>query len=106
MTVALKCSAADLNNCYRLENHSPSTLSPFSHLSTSFPLARSEFYNPSLQARVRDEYLNERSHLRNTGIKTSRIHHGRFISRPPSDGPALDGEGQYRSVPCSLPPQL
>merc|ERR1711990_848668 len=41
------CNATELNNCYR-----------------------TEFYNPSLFKAVRDEYLNERSHLRNTGIKT------------------------------------
>ena len=69
-----------------------------------FPSPRSEFYNPSLQARVREEYLMERSHLRNTGIKTSRIHHGRFIKRSPSDGPALDPEGNYRSVSSLLSP--
>ena len=47
--------------------------------------------------RVRDEYLNERSHLRNTGIKTVRIHHGRFVKRSESDGPSLDQDGNYRS---------
>ena len=47
--------------------------------------------------RVRDEYLNERSHYRNTGISTSRIHHGRFVTRSEADGPALDADGHYRS---------
>ena len=47
--------------------------------------------------RVRDEYLNERSHYRNTGITTSRIHHGRFVTRSEADGPALDADGHYRS---------
>ena len=56
----------------------------------------SEFHNPSLYMRVRDEYLNERSHLRNTGIKTVRIHHGRFVKRSESDGPSLDQDGNYR----------
>ena len=46
--------------------------------------------------KIRDEYLNERSHLRNTGINTLRVHHGRFITRAESDGPSLDVQGQYR----------
>ena len=55
--------------------------------------------------RVRDEYLNERSHYRNTGITTSRIHHGRFVTRSEADGPALDAEGHYRSDSLPSSPQ-
>ena len=78
--------------------HTSHLIPPTPAAASPLPFPRSEFYSPSLHARVREEYLNERSHLRNTGIKTSRIHHGRFISRSPSDGPALDPEGHYRSV--------
>ncbi len=53
--------------------------------------------DPDYKERVALEYLNERSHFRQTGIKTQRYRHGKFLNRDVSkDGPALDEKGQYR----------
>merc|ERR1719430_2893730 len=50
---------------------------------------------PEFVAAVTEEYLNERSHYRQTGIKQKRYDRGKFIARDPSD-PSLDQEGNYR----------
>ena len=53
--------------------------------------------NPDFKDQVTEEYLNERSHFRETGVKTKRYHRGTFIARDESiDGPPLDKNGVYR----------
>lgn len=55
------------------------------------------FYDTNFKERVTLEYLNERSHFRETGIKTPRYHHGKFIPRDTEkDGPALGEDKLYR----------
>jgi len=49
---------------------------------------------PEFVAAVTEEYLNERSHYRQTGIKQKRYERGKFIARDPSD-PSLDSDGNY-----------
>ena len=44
------------------------------------------------------EYLNERSHFRQTGIKTKRYTRGGFIRRDFDEDPPVDGEGKYRAA--------
>merc|ERR1711974_458886 len=52
---------------------------------------------PEFRDRVAEEYLNERSHFRETGVKTKRYDRGTFIPRDESvDGPSLDNSGVYR----------
>jgi len=52
---------------------------------------------PEFRDRVAEEYLNERSHFRETGVKTKRYDRGTFIPRDESvDGPSLDSSGVYR----------
>lgn len=51
---------------------------------------------PDFVAAVTEEYLNERSHFRETGIKQKRYERGSFIVRDPADTPVLDQEGHYR----------
>jgi len=50
---------------------------------------------PEFVAAVTEEYLNERSHFRETGTKQKRYDRGKFIARDPSDIP-LDKDGNYR----------
>ena len=45
---------------------------------------------------VKEEYLNERSHYRQTGIKQTRYKRGKFIERDMDNDPALDSNGKYR----------
>jgi hypothetical protein len=47
---------------------------------------------------VTEEYLNERSHYRETGIKTKRYMRGKFVPRDILNDPPLDKDGNYRSV--------
>ena len=55
------------------------------------------FYDTNFKERVTLEYLNERSHFRETGVKTPRYHHGKFIPRDTDkDGPALGEDKLYR----------
>ena len=52
---------------------------------------------PEFKERMAEEYLNERSHFRETGIKTKRYDRGKFSARDEErDGPALDKNGLYR----------
>ncbi len=48
-----------------------------------------------------EEYLNERSHYRETGIKTKRYQRGAFIARDMAKDPPLDQNGNYRRVASS-----
>ena len=57
-----------------------------------------KFYDPDFYQRLAEEYLLERGHYRDSGIRTRRFANGRFVSRPEESGPALDTEGRYRSV--------
>lgn len=41
------------------------------------------------------EYLNERSHFRQTGIKTKRYSRGAFVRRNFNEGSPVDSEGKY-----------
>merc|ERR1712226_244103 len=50
---------------------------------------------PEFVQSVTEEYLNERSHFRATGIKQKRYERGVFIARDPND-PPLDSKGKYR----------
>ena len=53
--------------------------------------------NNSFRERVTIEYLNERSHFRETGVKTKRYEHGGMRPRNEDiDGPSLDKNGHYR----------
>merc|ERR1711934_625069 len=47
-------------------------------------------------AAVTEEYLNERSHYRTTGIKQTRYKRGKFINRDSEADPPLDSNGKYR----------
>jgi len=51
---------------------------------------------PEFVAAVKEEYLNERSHYRQTGIKQKRYQRGKFIERDVENDPPLDSEGRYR----------
>ncbi len=53
------------------------------------------FEDPDFKERVIEEYLNERSHYRETGIKTKRYDKGSMVPRDEND-PPLDSEGRYR----------
>ena len=44
------------------------------------------------------EYLNERSHFRQTGIKTKRYARGTYIGRNFDEDPPFDAEGRYRPM--------
>ena len=57
---------------------------------------RKYFYDVAMYQTVADEYLLERSHYRQSGIKTRRYNRGVFLSRPEADGPAVDSQGRYR----------
>ena len=76
---------------------------------------------PEFVAAVREEYLNERSHYRETGIKQTRYkrvcmvfsfstlalyyeicHQGKFIERDTVTDPPLDSNGKYRWVNVDL----
>jgi hypothetical protein len=52
----------------------------------------------TVQEAVTEEYLNERSHYRETGIKTKRYMRGKFVPRDILNDPPLDKDGNYRSV--------
>ena len=53
--------------------------------------------NESFKRGVTLEYLNERSHFRETGVKTKRYEHGGMRPRNEDiDGPSLDKNGHYR----------
>lgn len=55
------------------------------------------FNDPGFKERVTLEYLNERSHYRQTGTKTKRYLFGKFVPRDPAkDGPALGEDGKYK----------
>ncbi|TRY64318.1 hypothetical protein TCAL_04625 [Tigriopus californicus] len=51
--------------------------------------------NPQFKEAITQEYLNERSHYRQTGIRTSRYQSTKYIHRDPND-PPLGPDGQYR----------
>ena len=51
---------------------------------------------PEFRAAVKEEYLNERSHYRQTGIKQKRYNRGKFIERDVESDPTLDSQGNYR----------
>ena len=52
-------------------------------------------FNAPLYQSLAEEYLLERSHYRESGIRTRRFNRGMFVSRPEQDGSALDHQGQY-----------
>ena len=52
--------------------------------------------DPDFVAAVKEEYLNERSHYRTTGIKQTRYKRGKFINRDSEADPPLDSNGKYR----------
>jgi len=54
------------------------------------------FDNPQFVAAVTEEYLNERSHYRQTGIKQKRYNRGAFIARDMVEDPPLNEKGEYR----------
>eukprot|EP00092_Neocalanus_flemingeri_P106708 GFUD01136934.1.p1 GENE.GFUD01136934.1~~GFUD01136934.1.p1 ORF type:complete len:166 (-),score=38.95 GFUD01136934.1:195-692(-) len=54
------------------------------------------FGDPELHAAVKEEYLNERSHYRTTGIKQKRYMMGKFMPRDTMIDPPLDKERKYR----------
>eukprot|EP00088_Acartia_fossae_P030702 TRINITY_DN3169_c1_g1_i1.p1 TRINITY_DN3169_c1_g1~~TRINITY_DN3169_c1_g1_i1.p1 ORF type:complete len:195 (-),score=30.28 TRINITY_DN3169_c1_g1_i1:169-753(-) len=54
------------------------------------------FYDNDFEEAVREEYLNERSHYRQTGIKTQRYKRGTFVARDLEADPPLDQNGKYR----------
>ena len=55
------------------------------------------FEDTNFRERVTLEYLNERSHFRETGNKSVRYRGGKILPRDKEkDGPALDENGQYR----------
>lgn len=54
------------------------------------------FYDPDFKAAIIEEYLNERSHFRQTGIKTKRYKRGAYVGRDLDTDPALDANGKYR----------
>jgi len=59
------------------------------------------FDKPQFQEAVKEEYLNERSHFRESGVKTKRYHRGTFIKRDLVADPPLDKDGNYRpQKPC------
>ena len=51
---------------------------------------------PSTLFFSQQEYLTERSHFRQTGIKTKRYTRGGFVRRNFDEDPPIDGEGKYR----------
>ena len=51
---------------------------------------------PEFRAAVKEEYLNERSHYRQTGMKQKRYQRGKFIERDVESDPTLDSQGNYR----------
>ena len=51
---------------------------------------------PEFRAAVKEEYLNERSHYRQTGLKQKRYQRGKFIERDVQNDPPLDSGGRYR----------
>jgi len=51
---------------------------------------------PEFIKAVTEEYLNERSHYRETGIKQTRYKRGKFIHRDIENDPPLDANGNYR----------
>jgi hypothetical protein len=55
------------------------------------------FRDPEFHAAVTEEYLNERSHYRTTGIRQKRYMGGTFMIRDTETDPHLDKEGKYRS---------
>jgi len=54
------------------------------------------FDKPQFQEAVKEEYLNERSHYRESGIKTQRYKRGAFVMRNIEADPPLDKDGNYR----------
>jgi len=54
------------------------------------------FEKPEFVAAVTEEYLNERSHYRETGVKQKRYNRGAFILRDIEADPPLDSSGKYR----------
>eukprot|EP00096_Caligus_rogercresseyi_P012368 TRINITY_DN514_c0_g1_i1.p1 TRINITY_DN514_c0_g1~~TRINITY_DN514_c0_g1_i1.p1 ORF type:complete len:194 (+),score=66.77 TRINITY_DN514_c0_g1_i1:114-695(+) len=44
---------------------------------------------------VTEEYLNERSHFRQTGIKSQRFHQKEWVARDLEKDPAFDADGKY-----------
>ena len=60
---------------------------------------KAQFSDPEFYQRLAEEYLLERGHYRDSGIRTRRFVRGMFVSsRPEESGPALDGQGRYRWV--------
>jgi len=57
---------------------------------------KKNFYDPEVRDAVIEEYLNERSHYRTTGIRQSRYMGGKFLSRDTVRDPPLDKDGNYR----------
>jgi len=54
------------------------------------------FYDPMFRASIKEEYLNERSHYRSTGIRQQRYMSGKLIPRDSKSDPPLDEKGNYR----------
>ncbi len=54
------------------------------------------FYDKTFKEAVIEEYLNERSHFRQTGVKTKRYEKGTMVLRDEKSDPALDKDGNYR----------
>jgi len=55
-----------------------------------------KFYDPEFREAVIEEYLNERSHYRATGIRQARYMGGKFIARDTDRDPPVDKNGKYR----------
>jgi len=54
------------------------------------------FYDKDFEEAVKEEYLNERSHYRQTGMKTKRYKRGHFVMRDQKADPPQDANGKYR----------
>ena len=57
---------------------------------------KEQFGHPEVHAAVIEEYLNERSHYRTTGVRQRRYMNGQFIPRDIEKEPPLDKNGKYR----------
>ncbi len=92
------CRGKDMNPSYLLAR--PQKKLRPCNPSTSHPCLHNIVFTVIVwkQEAVTEEYLNERSHYRETGIKTKRYMRGKFVPRDILNDPPLDKDGNYRSV--------
>ena len=86
----------EMAECARREGQIMMFFNCIDRKNANYSCLAKNFRDPEFHAAVTEEYLNERSHYRTTGIRQKRYMGGYFMLRVTKTDPPLDKKGKYR----------